>query len=56
MGMGLFIARGIIDAHGGRINAVSHAPHGSTFRIQLPKQQATTEATAQETGDRRVSV
>jgi signal transduction histidine kinase len=40
MGMGLFIARGIVDAHGGRISAVSHAPHGSTFRIELPRHTA----------------
>jgi signal transduction histidine kinase len=43
MGMGLFIARGIVDAHGGRISAVSHAPHGSTFRLQLPRQPAAAE-------------
>jgi signal transduction histidine kinase len=40
MGMGLFIARGIVDAHGGRLSAVSHAPHGSTFRIELPRHAA----------------
>jgi signal transduction histidine kinase len=38
--MGLFIARGIVDAHGGRLSAVSHAPHGSTFRIELPRHAA----------------
>jgi signal transduction histidine kinase len=54
MGMGLFIARGIVDAHGGRISAVSHAPHGSTFRIQLPRQPAGAET--RMTGDRRVPV
>jgi signal transduction histidine kinase len=36
MGMGLFICRTIIEAHGGRLWASAGAPHGSNFHITLP--------------------
>ena len=36
MGMGLFICRSIIEAHGGRLWASAGAPHGSVFHIALP--------------------
>jgi signal transduction histidine kinase len=36
MGMGLSIARTIIDAHDGRISAENNASHGAAFRIVLP--------------------
>jgi signal transduction histidine kinase len=36
MGMGLSIARTIIEAHGGRISAESRADQGALFRITLP--------------------
>jgi signal transduction histidine kinase len=36
-GLGLFICRGIIEAHGGRITAVSDGPGtGTTMTVVLP--------------------
>jgi signal transduction histidine kinase len=35
-GLGLFIARAITEAHGGRISAASREGEGTTFRIELP--------------------
>ncbi len=36
MGMGLSIARSIVDAHGGRISAGRHGPRGTEIRFALP--------------------
>jgi len=36
MGMGLFICRSIIEAHGGRLCASAGEPYGSNFHIALP--------------------
>lgn len=36
LGLGLFVAREIIKAHGGSIHAVSNAAEGTTFSVRLP--------------------
>jgi C4-dicarboxylate-specific signal transduction histidine kinase len=36
VGMGLFICRSIIDAHGGRLWAEANDPRGASFRFTLP--------------------
>jgi signal transduction histidine kinase len=35
-GLGLAIARGIVEAHGGRVSAASRPRHGSRFTLELP--------------------
>lgn len=39
IGLGLFIARAIVTAHGGEIGARSTSDHGTTFTARLPKLQ-----------------
>jgi signal transduction histidine kinase/GAF domain-containing protein len=36
MGIGLSICRTIVEAHGGRLGAMPHLPHGSVFQFTLP--------------------
>jgi signal transduction histidine kinase len=36
LGMGLSISRSIIEAHGGKLWACPHAPHGAEFHFTLP--------------------
>jgi PAS domain S-box-containing protein len=35
-GLGLWISRGLVEAHGGRLTASSDPGHGTTFRFTLP--------------------
>ncbi|HTN40196.1 MAG TPA: ATP-binding protein, partial [Asticcacaulis sp.] len=39
LGLGLFISREIVNAHGGSISATSTQADGTTFSIRLPKTQ-----------------
>jgi signal transduction histidine kinase len=40
LGIGLAIAHGIVEAHGGRIRAVNVAGGGAAFRVSLPSHEA----------------
>ncbi len=43
MGLGLYIVKSVVDAHGGRVDVESTAEAGTTFRVTLPR---TVEATS----------
>ncbi len=41
LGLGLFLSRGIVEAHGGHMRVCTQDVHGAEFHITLPKSQAT---------------
>lgn len=50
VGLGLAVAYGIIEAHGGTIDVRSAVGEGTTFRVMLPAERPAAEAKASETG------
>ncbi len=46
IGLGLFIVKHIVDAHGGRICVHSTATHGTTFTVRLPRRPLQQDAAA----------
>jgi signal transduction histidine kinase len=44
VGLGLFIVRNIVQAHGGSIDVQSHASTGTTFTVRLPRRVQVSES------------
>jgi signal transduction histidine kinase len=56
LGLGLYIVKEIIKAHGGTITVDSQPSQGSTFTVELPMQVTTTDAEAVSTSDERTGL
>ncbi len=52
LGMGLAICRSIVEAHGGRLWAAAHEPHGTVFQFTLPSEPDLTAPAAPAGPDR----
>jgi signal transduction histidine kinase len=55
-GLGLSIARGIIEAHGGRLWVESQLGKGTTFYFSIPLQRESSEASSDDFNDASAAV
>ena len=39
LGLGLYLCKAIVEAHGGSIHVTDNLPHGSVFRFTLPLEE-----------------